>query len=61
MFFIDTKEKKQVYFCFWYKFYTRIHFINPGECGGWLYGKNTVAILDIETFHADIIDLSSEG
>ncbi|HHT9110931.1 MAG TPA: metallophosphoesterase [Candidatus Brocadiaceae bacterium] len=37
----------------------RTLFINPGECGGWLYGKNTVAILDIETFHADIIDLSS--
>jgi putative phosphoesterase len=23
--------------------------INPGECGGWLYGKCTVATLDLET------------
>lgn len=36
-------------------------FINPGECGGWLYGKSTVAILDMGTSHADIIDLSSVG
>jgi uncharacterized protein len=34
-------------------------FINPGECGEWLYGKSTVAILDTGTSHADIIDLSS--
>ncbi len=23
--------------------------INPGECGGWLYGKRTVAIFDFES------------
>ncbi|GJQ24374.1 hypothetical protein BIY37_03415 [Candidatus Brocadia sapporoensis] len=34
-------------------------YINPGECGGWLSGKNTVAILDLEAFQADIIDLSA--
>lgn len=34
-------------------------YINPGECGGWLNGKNTVAILDLKTFQADIIDLST--
>lgn len=34
-------------------------YINPGECGGWLNGKNTVVILDLKAFQADIIDLSS--
>lgn len=33
-------------------------YINPGECGGWLNGKNTVAVLDLETMHAEIVDLS---
>lgn len=33
--------------------------VNPGECGAWLYGKSTVAVLDLETFRAEIIDLSS--
>ncbi|OGS46118.1 MAG: YfcE family phosphodiesterase [Elusimicrobia bacterium RIFOXYD2_FULL_34_15] len=31
--------------------------INPGECGGWLYGKSTVAILDTKTLNPEIIDL----
>ncbi|TVM00133.1 MAG: YfcE family phosphodiesterase [Candidatus Brocadia sp. WS118] len=34
-------------------------YINPGECGGWLNGRNTVAILDIMASQADIIDLSA--
>jgi len=31
--------------------------INPGECGGWLSGKSTVAILDTEKMKAEVIDL----
>ncbi len=31
--------------------------INPGECGGWLKGRSTVAILDIKLFTAEIVDL----
>jgi putative phosphoesterase len=34
-------------------------YINPGECGGWLNGKSTIAILDTETCVAEIIDLST--
>ena len=34
-------------------------YINPGECGGWLHDKSTVAILDVKTFHAEIVDLST--
>jgi hypothetical protein len=33
--------------------------VNPGEAGGWLYGKSTVAIVDLETLAAEIIDLNS--
>jgi len=32
-------------------------YINPGECGGWLKGRSTVAILDVEAMQAEIIDL----
>ncbi len=32
-------------------------YINPGECGGWLKGRSTVAILDTEKMQAEIIDL----
>lgn len=32
--------------------------INPGECCGWLNGKSTIALLDLVTFSAEIIDLS---
>ena len=32
--------------------------INPGECGGWLTGKSTIALLDLETLEAKIIDLA---
>ena len=29
--------------------------VNPGENGGWLYGKSTVALLDAKTMTAEII------
>ena len=32
--------------------------INPGECGGWLTGKSTIALLDLETLEAKIIELA---
>ena len=32
--------------------------INPGECCGWLTGRTTVALLDLETMKADILDLT---
>ncbi|MBI5573373.1 MAG: metallophosphoesterase [Elusimicrobia bacterium] len=32
--------------------------INPGECGGWLTGRSTVAILDTTNLTPEIIDLS---
>ncbi|MBI4832712.1 MAG: metallophosphoesterase [Candidatus Lindowbacteria bacterium] len=31
--------------------------INPGECGGWLEGKSTVAILDLDTMRAELVEL----
>lgn len=31
--------------------------LNPGECGGWLTGKCTVGIIDLETMKADILSL----
>jgi len=31
--------------------------LNPGECGGWLTGRCTIAILDTETLAAEIVDL----
>ena len=31
--------------------------VNPGECGGWLTGRSTVAIVDLETMKAEIYDL----
>lgn len=32
--------------------------VNPGECGDWLTGKSTIALLDLETLEAKIIDLA---
>jgi len=32
--------------------------INPGECGGWLTGKSTIALLDLENLEAKIIELA---
>jgi len=31
--------------------------VNPGECGGWLYGCPTVAIAQLDTLEAEIIEL----
>jgi len=31
--------------------------INPGECGGWLTGKSTVAIIDLDTLSSQILDI----
>ena len=31
--------------------------LNPGECGGWLTGKSTVAILDTETLGVRILEI----
>ena len=35
--------------------------INPGECGGWLTGESTIALLDLETLEAKIINLADSG
>ncbi len=35
----------------------RLH-INPGEAGGWSFGRPTIAILDTGTLHVDLIELS---
>ncbi len=31
--------------------------INPGEVGGWLTGRATVAVVDLETLEVEIVDL----
>jgi putative phosphoesterase len=31
--------------------------VNPGECGGWLYGSSTLAIISLDTLEAEIIGL----
>ncbi len=31
--------------------------VNPGELGGWLYGRSTMAIADLSTLSAELIDL----
>ena len=31
--------------------------INPGECGGWLTGKGTVALVDLKDMKASIVKL----
>lgn len=31
--------------------------VNPGECGGWLSGRCTVAIVNLDTLEAEIHDL----
>jgi hypothetical protein len=33
--------------------------INPGEAGGWLTGKATMALLDLETMTVEIVSLNS--
>jgi hypothetical protein len=32
--------------------------VNPGECGGWLSEKSTIALLDLEKLEAKIINLA---
>jgi len=34
--------------------------VNPGECGGWLTGKSTIALLDLEKFETKIINLANK-
>ena len=34
--------------------------INPGECGGWLTGKSTIALLDLVNLEVEIIDLAGK-
>jgi hypothetical protein len=31
--------------------------VNPGEAGTWLYGKSTVALVDLEKMEGDIVEL----
>lgn len=31
--------------------------INPGEAGGWLRGRATIALLDLDTMQVEIVDL----
>jgi putative phosphoesterase len=31
--------------------------INPGECGGWLEGKSTIAVLDTSTMDVELVRL----
>ncbi|MGB9595782.1 MAG: metallophosphoesterase [Candidatus Poribacteria bacterium] len=31
--------------------------INPGECGGWLSGKSTIAIVDLSDLSAEIVNV----
>jgi putative phosphoesterase len=31
--------------------------VNPGECGGWLEGKSTIAILDLAAMNAELVGL----
>ena len=47
--------------------HTRVHIpkadgraleVNPGECCGWLTGKPSYAMLDLETMQAEILELS---
>jgi hypothetical protein len=32
--------------------------INPGEAGGWLKQRSTVAVLDVSTMQAELVDLA---
>ena len=31
--------------------------VNPGECGGWLYGRSTLALVDPDALEGEIIEL----
>jgi uncharacterized protein len=32
--------------------------VNPGECGGWLRGRRTIALVDIDQMTAELVNLS---
>jgi len=34
--------------------------LNPGECGGWLSGKSTAALVDLSDMRVEIIDLGPQ-
>jgi hypothetical protein len=34
-------------------------FVNPGECGGWLTGRSTVALVNLETMEVRVYELPS--
>ena len=36
----------------------RVLVINPGECGGWLTGRSTVALADIDQMTAELVELT---
>jgi hypothetical protein len=31
--------------------------LNPGECGGWLSGRATCAVVDLETLHMELVEI----
>ena len=35
----------------------RVLVINPGECGGWLKGKSTVALADLDQMTAELVEI----
>ncbi|MGR3319027.1 MAG: metallophosphoesterase [Candidatus Anammoxibacter sp.] len=35
-------------------------FVNPGECGGWLTGISSVALLDIDKMEGEIVKLKND-
>jgi putative phosphoesterase len=35
-------------------------FINPGEAGGWLSGRCSVAVLDLSTLSVEIVDIGTQ-
>ena len=32
--------------------------VNPGECGGWLYGRHSIAVADLESLEAQVVSLT---
>lgn len=33
-------------------------FVNPGECCGWISGRATIAVVDLESLEAELIEIS---
>jgi putative phosphoesterase len=58
---LKTEQSQVVIFGHTHKSEIRIEFdkflINPGECGGWLTGASTVAILDLDSLSSEIFNL----